>query len=444
MCVLSTTLEESFDREYNVPNTSSDLYLGNTAYREVHYQSQNTPDGGIIDVETSYKHVPSKEIRKYVFRQGVSTPGYETKRKAGNLPVNPFTYRNTIVSFPTYQGAGYRVLRNYSYLSGSFDGTVPPNHPDSQYLYRGYFDASLLSSAVSEAKSRVLADIKSQKINLAQFWAERKQTISLIADSAMKVAGFINNLRKGDIISAGKALGSRPSRRIRRNFREMRPQSARDATADAWLAMQYGWKPLLSDVYGAVDTLVERVSDIQRHMAKSKAVRSEEYELHNIPSACPGMSWNVVVKSKITVKYTFMFDVTQAALNQQMRLGLTNPLQLAWELVPYSFVVDWFIPVGNALSNLDATMGVSFSTGAKVVRIESTTTMSLVPNPNSKPPDVAWGSGTATSKIVSIDRSVETSFPTPQLPELKNPLSVTHALNALALLSGAVSRRRSS
>lgn len=30
-------------------------------------------------------------------------------------------------------------------------------------------------------------------------------------------------------------------------------------------------------------------------------------------------------------------------------LGLTTPLQSSWELIPFSFVVDWFIPVGKAL-----------------------------------------------------------------------------------------------
>jgi hypothetical protein len=34
-------------------------------------------------------------------------------------------------------------------------------------------------------------------------------------------------------------------------------------------------------------------------------------------------------------------------------------LALAWELIPYSFVVDWLFPVGDYLSSLDALVGVS-------------------------------------------------------------------------------------
>jgi hypothetical protein len=34
-------------------------------------------------------------------------------------------------------------------------------------------------------------------------------------------------------------------------------------------------------------------------------------------------------------------------------LGFTNPLQVAWELVPLSFVVNWFVDVSSALETYD-------------------------------------------------------------------------------------------
>jgi len=37
--------------------------------------------------------------------------------------------------------------------------------------------------------------------------------------------------------------------------------------------------------------------------------------------------------------------------------GLDNPLAIAWEVVPFSFVVDWFLPINRYLKNISALNG---------------------------------------------------------------------------------------
>lgn len=52
------------------------------------------------------------------------------------------------------------------------------------------------------------------------------------------------------------------------------------------------------------------------------------------------------------------FTVRNSSVKSLVQLGLTNPAEVAWEVVPFSFVIDWFIPVGNFLSSLDSLVGV--------------------------------------------------------------------------------------
>lgn len=40
-------------------------------------------------------------------------------------------------------------------------------------------------------------------------------------------------------------------------------------------------------------------------------------------------------------------------------LGLTTPLQTIWELIPFSFVFDWFVPIGDNLRRLEDKLGLS-------------------------------------------------------------------------------------
>lgn len=417
-----------------MPNTNTSTYKDygdGTRRTETWYVPEGPP-------HVTSRTLTSPHVYQAEYRAGSKTPNYSKRLEAGMLPVNPFHYEVTLVTYPKLSARMFDS--RYPITQETFDGNLSPSEGVCTFLATNglYTRNDLIDSAYNESVARFLADIKSQKINIAQFVAERKQTINLIASSAQKIAGFLLALKKGDIISAGKALGSRPSRRIRRGFRELHPQSVRDATADAWLAMQYGWRPLLSDIYGATQLLAERASDFERHVAKSKAVRMD-----TVNTTVGGLhgTWKCKTEFRVVVKHTGIFDVTQSTLNGLANVGLTNPAQLAWELVPYSFVVDWFLPIGNYLASLDATAGVTLSEGSLVVYEKWRCQAEYVPH-SSGYGVVYEGSGSGYSSKTRVVRSRFTSFPTPPLPQLKNPFSVEHALNALALISGAVSRRR--
>jgi hypothetical protein len=40
-------------------------------------------------------------------------------------------------------------------------------------------------------------------------------------------------------------------------------------------------------------------------------------------------------------------------MTAQRQLGLLDPATVLWEIIPYSFVVDWFLPIGSYLDNLN-------------------------------------------------------------------------------------------
>lgn len=119
--------------------------------------------------------------------------------------------------------------------------------------------------------------------------------------------------------------------------------------------------------------------------------------------------------------------------------GFTNPVNLTWELLPYSFVVDWFLPIGPYLETLSAWGGLVFVDGFQTdygKRITSSSVNwsgSLPASPDTA--EEAYGS--YFGQRVRLRRSRLTAFPTMKPPVLKNPFSVTHALNAIALMRSA-------
>jgi hypothetical protein len=55
------------------------------------------------------------------------------------------------------------------------------------------------------------------------------------------------------------------------------------------------------------------------------------------------MPWNLSFSKRLIAE---LYE----ELSLQRSLGLVNPLEIAWEVVPYSFVVDWFLPVGSYIA----------------------------------------------------------------------------------------------
>jgi len=117
-------------------------------------------------------------------------------------------------------------------------------------------------------------------------------------------------------------------------------------------------------------------------------------------------------------------------------LGITNPLLIGWELVPFSFVVDWFLPVGNWLESVDAMLGYEsayYSSSFRVEAIWNDDFGQRINAPSGPGYISAYYSG--NKRLFQLKRSVSNSVPIPKFPRIKDPFSLGHMANGLALLT---------
>lgn len=124
-------------------------------------------------------------------------------------------------------------------------------------------------------------------------------------------------------------------------------------------------------------------------------------------------------------------------------LGLINPASIAWEVMRYSFVVDWFLPIGPWLNSWTADAGWSFLSGTRSTKSEASMSQEIAAYPewnrvydwpHSYDGSIAPILKRADSSV--FERVVLTHRPVPGL-FLKNPLSASHAISAIALLRSA-------
>lgn len=299
-----------------------------------------------------------------------------------------------------------------------------------------YYDAMPVPSDhfVSDLETRALLKLKNQQVSLSQAFVERGQVVDLVTSNAKRIAKLVNGIYRGDFGAVLVAAGVRGRGNVKTPHQR-------------FLEMQYGWKPLLSDIHGAVQALSdndEAHRDRYTATVKASCGVSDDYSRQLPQDSIPGIKYTTVKQSRVSHKgyIRLDYDKTNPILATAASLGLTNPLELAWEELPFSFVADWFVPVGNYLSTIDATYGWTFKSGSRSVK--STLKQRVLPECQIVEPNqyqvLRSGAFLAQgdSRRMSFSRVVYNASPNPAFPSIRNPFSTLHMAEAIALLSTAI------
>lgn len=144
--------------------------------------------------------------------------------------------------------------------------------------------------------------------------------------------------------------------------------------AGSHLAYSFGLAPLISDfrslfsIRGKVEKRIKQLKDrnggaVRVSKATSITTASSAY------AAIYGWSddthftengkWSCTSQGFVSARVNGFFSGNSEAQAKMWAsaLGLSTPLQTIWELIPFSFVVDWFIPVGNTFQTLERKLG---------------------------------------------------------------------------------------
>jgi hypothetical protein len=119
--------------------------------------------------------------------------------------------------------------------------------------------------------------------------------------------------------------------------------------------------------------------------------------------------------------------------------GFTNPANVIWELVPFSFVVDWFIRIGdylNACTKLDNLTVTSVSRTVSITESEFCTAEVVDGTPVGTATNRRWSfSYYQHARVSSYTYREIIPLPELPLPVFRNPISKGHLAIALSLIT---------
>lgn len=304
--------------------------------------------------------------------------------------------------------------------SVEYSGLLPVGHNEVPYK-------PCPIDLVKQAETKALIKLKNAKVNLGVSFGERKEAAGMMLQNFGKVAKAYKNFKRGRFKEAARSLGL----------------GWRDAP-DRWLEYQYGWKPLLSDIYEATRDINAQDRESEFRTWYHVKARSKD-QVRGVSDIATGFN-GVVGRSydqhqwDVKVRFDFKPKPDMGLFAELDEWGVVNPLEVAWELIPFSFVVDWAIPIGDYLSALSAAVPYDLRHGTLSTFTHAKRSSSLRRSSNA----CYVASGNAGSEIKVFYRYLYNTFPLPSIEAFtanRNPESdtvATRVANALSILSGAV------
>jgi hypothetical protein len=273
------------------------------------------------------------------------------------------------------------------------------------------------SKIIGRAINKALGKLSDSDLNLGQSLGEIRETGNMMKHRLAKLLRAFRNLLKGNFRAMARELGLR--NRTRRGDRSAKYLS------EIWLEYQLGWKPLMNDIFNGYNAIKDSLDD--------SLIRVTAVETDRFGQVLPEYSFEGANVLGCQIGLTASVDdISKARLN---RLGLSDPLGIAWELTPLSFVMDWFLSVGDFISGLRANQGLKYEYGYQTTFVKcngilrKTDSFSPVPGKVWEGTQPSWD-----CKVFAMERIQLPLLPLPTIVLNKGLSSVTKASIASALV----------
>lgn len=281
---------------------------------------------------------------------------------------------------------------------------------------------------------------------------EGRKALEMLGKRLFQLSEFARALRKGRLGDAWNFMSLNPDLSLRemksgrvedsRFVSGRRRQRAADIqnekrrilrdVGNVVLEWRYGWSPLMNDIQNAMSVLSKDYSGSPLPL-KGRCTRRFSEVLYTFTDGA-----TIPVKGtfteKVTVKGRIRVNNPNVLLANQ--LGVLNLAGVVWEAIPFSFLVDWFLSVGDFLKSLTDFAGLEL--------IDGSITGSLVGI--SEIPGYVLPSWTSPAGPFKLDRKARVCHATRRIRQtgfasLPRPplvvgtgLSPGRAINAVALL----------
>lgn len=363
----------------------------------------------------------------------ITIGGFSTwsKKQTRSLSKQALPYDTVLPYYRSLQ-----ELSSYSYggeYVGGADslGHVPePKYTDGWNLVK--------NRAYDKLRSRI--NSADMGVNLVEY----RQASAMFGKRGADVLNVASLLVRRRFRDAGRILNAsfydgKPPRRNRNGW--VLPNLTKRSNislSNLWLEWHFGWSPLISDCQAAAKVISDPIPDTKIY---GQAETFERYAYTTVTGTLNKTTETRSVVTRHRCRQGAYVAITNPNLALAGQLGLLNPAALAWEIVPFSFVVDWFVNVGDWLQGFTDFAGMTLRmpyTSQHTWSFDNfarSTSGYMV-----SPWWIAPTSGKRAGKVLYVSRKVGLQTPILSVRPLKLP-SLSRAATVWSLASQILQRR---
>jgi hypothetical protein len=381
----------------------------------------------------------------------VVVPGYKALIANGTVINNPMSRWSTEFKFPEHPFQDYLTLHptisagcivsDYSGQTGAVTeklGASDAKLVQDFGLAPGLSQDILIHSAAVKARNRVSPVHFESIVSLV----ELPKTVALLTNSFLDVARIVRGVRTGSWSDVKRAFkrGIHPSGRKTR-LRKYR-KFATDTASQRWLELRYGWTPLMLEAQGLLAAMSQppelHIRQVSRGFDKSElretVFRSLDYGGYGVET------FKFDIHRTMNARAYILYEVALKGLQPLRDYGVLDLPKAMWEIMPYSFVIDWFIPVGNWLQAITPKLGINTLAEGYTLESDYFVTRQVVSHTEPTSGAERWKRTGSVGRIDSLrqnqKRRVTSLDVLTNLPPVNVRINVKRALDAVALITG--------
>lgn len=285
------------------------------------------------------------------------TPGYFSKQRRGLvLPMNPMSHTKFLNETAEDSTSRWTIRGKYSpyfdYGSCVFTGSLSRGYwwGKTSTLWPAWVGTTPTWASDAVALTGALANARGRGFDLLTFAKEFGKVVTLIKGVEKRL------FKRADLI-LDRVNGRRVGTHTKAGYMKRQRDLAREF-ADTWLEMRYGWRTLYYDMVGAEEAIqafrsaatpivrgYETLTD-----SKTRSLYTTSTVTSQIVKYSPSVG-GINVPCSGWVKQDLVYEKRAGCLLEARMQDFlqVDPLVTTWEVIPFSFIADWFFNLGDVI-----------------------------------------------------------------------------------------------